>query len=509
VLLTVRSLSKTFPGQKALDQVDLDIRVGTVHALLGENGSGKSTLIKVLSGYYLPDDGSDIQVDGHSVPAGSPSSSTLMGMRFVHQHLGLIARMTVRDNLCLTSDLGRPALAPQRSSDGRGAMEALGALGVPVGLDRFVGDLTPLQRSAVAIARAMDTDTGPLRLLVLDEPTAALNPTEVDGLFDLVHQVATQDAAVLYVSHRLEEVRQLADEATVLRDGRRSGTVDLAQTNRAELIELITGGALPEPSIVSHDSPGRATAGRGISISGVRTAVLHDCSLEVAEGEILGVAGLDGSGREDLGLLLGGAVPGSVEVVTERGTLRGRPTVANLRQIGITLALSNSHAGAYVGEMSVQENLSLATMGDVSRRGVFSPKRERELALRWMKTLDVRPPIPSKLTADLSGGNKQKVIMARALQTSPQLLVLVDPTAGVDVGARAGMYALIRELADEGLSVLVCSSDPEDLVTLCDRVLCLAAGTVVAELVAEQISESSILESIVWLPAVAASPAEV
>lgn len=498
VLLTASGVSKTFGGNRALDQVGLEIRRGEIHALVGENGSGKSTLIKILAGYYVPDPGSVITVAGRELPPGSITDSTALGLRFVHQHLGLVSELNAADNIGLvagyaTGAAGRVRVAAQRQR----AAELLGRIGMSVDLDVPVGKLRPVERSAVAIARALATSEGEISLLVLDEPTAALPPTEVDALFRVVRDVAARGVSVLYVSHRLDEILALASVVSVLRDGRHQGTFPVAGLSREDIVGHILGTA---PAGEQSKVAARQTDGLALSVRDLSTRYLRQLDFDIRRGEIVGVAGLDGSGRDELASALGGAldraVPATGTIIDARRRQLAKLTARQARKHGIALVLPNWHPAGGVREFDVRENVSLASLRQFSSMGIVRRSREQQGVLDWLSATDVRPRDPAKGYALLSGGNQQKVIIARWLATTPDVLVLDDPTSGVDVGARHQIYDLIRAQAARGVGVLLCSSDLEDLVSICDRVLCLVEGRVVAEVSGEDITEGSLLTAI-------------
>jgi ribose transport system ATP-binding protein len=525
LLLKASGISKSFGEQRALDEVSLRIQRGEVHALVGENGSGKSTLIKILAGYYLPDRGCLIRVDGRELPPGSPTESSRLGLRFVHQHLGLVAELNAPDNIGLVAGYatgagGRVRVDKQR----RRAAELLARVGVALDLTVPVGRLRPVERSAVAIARALDSRDGEIKLLVLDEPTAALPPTEVESLFGVVRDIVARGVSVLYVSHRLDEVLALADVVSVLRDGRHQGTFPARGLSRERMVEYIIGETQPQPREPAADrrepSPPQASAptatrleaaqprepepdpgsGAGqppaLRVRDLRGRYLDGLTFEVARGEILGVAGLDGSGRDELAGALGGAVPARGMVTDARGRALARLTPRQARRHGIALVLPNWHPSSAVREFDVRENVSLATLRQFSSLGTVRRARERQAVLDWLSAVDVRPRDPGKRYGLLSGGNQQKVIVARWLATEPDVLVLEDPTSGVDVGARQQIYELLFAQRARGVGILLCSSDTEDLVSVCDRVLCLVDGKVAAELRGSAITEAGLLAAI-------------
>jgi ribose transport system ATP-binding protein len=499
-----RDVTKTFRGgQRALKGVSFDIARGEVHGLVGENGSGKSTLIKILSGFYTPDEAGEILVNGSRLEEGSVPASRKAGLRFVHQDLGLIPELSALDNFGLESGYtvnGARKIAWRKQR--KHAEELMLKVGREVDLDRPVAKLRPVERTIVAIARAVDDSVNPISLLVLDEPTAALPPSDVDGLFRVLNEVQAAGIPILYVSHRLDEVLTLADRLSVLRDGSYQGTFETEHLDRPKLIHLITGvepmhaddGSVHGGSTHATHTP-RADAG-AFQFEGVRTLRLKGIDFAVNAGEILGFAGLDGSGREELASAITGAVPAELRMTDPDGNVRTRLTPARARKLGISLVLPNRHADAAIGEFSVAENISLAVLPGLFRRGRIDSAAERRTVLDSIKKVDLRPPEPDKPYALLSGGNKQKAILAKWLLAHPRLLVLDEPTSGVDIGARHTIYDIVGDRTAEGVAAVVCSSDLEDLVELCDRVITLVGGRVSGSLVREGVTEPSLLAGI-------------
>jgi len=499
-LLNIDRVTKTFGEQVALDDVSLTIEPGEVHALVGENGSGKSTLIKVLSGYHLPDRGS-ITIDGESLTLGSAAESQRMGMRFVHQNLGLIEELDVVDNLGLVAGFATgPVWTVKRREQEKIARRLLAQIGVDIELTKLAAALRPVERSALAIARALDSTSGEIRLLVLDEPTAALPPVEVSALFRVIRDIVARGVSVLYVSHRLDEILTISDRVSVLRDGRYRGTFRADALSREDMVSHILGHAPTETVVSAHPiEPEVASGGAvrpGLKVSGLRSTFLRGISFQAARGEVVGFAGLDGSGRDEIAGALGGAIGATGEVIDARGQTLPKLTPRVVRRHGIALVLANWHPASAVLEFNLRENISLATLSRSARFGLVNRRAEMEQALHWLEAVDVRPALPDKNYGQLSGGNKQKVIVARWLAATPDVLVLDDPTSGVDVGARHQIYELVRAQAARGLSVVLCSSDLEDLVELCDRVVCLVEGEVSTELRGDEIDENRLLRAI-------------
>jgi ribose transport system ATP-binding protein len=497
--LVVTNVSKTFPSQRALDGVSLTVRPGEVHALLGENGSGKSTLIKVLAGVHLPDPGGDVQVNGRRLPLGSPSASFDLGLRFVHQKLGVIPEMNAVENVGLEAGFARGAFIDWNAQADL-TRRLLGHLNVNMDIWKPLRDCKPVERSAVAIARALRTNdlergitADDVPLVVLDEPTSSLPAAEVQQLFSVIRDLTSKQVAVIYVSHRLDEVFQIADRVSVLRDGRLRGTAEMADMTRSQLIQLIVGREIAQ----SWQRPVRKRRELGgrpaLEVTGLVSERIAGVSFNVARGEVLGVVGVAGSGRELMARTLAGdLLPESGQLVVDGDRLPVVTPPETIRR-GLMLALGNTQPHSAIASFTVQENVTLGALKRYAAPGRLFRRRERREAKRWMESLDLRPRDPQRLYRLLSGGNQQKVILAKWLSADPKVLVLDEPTAGVDVGARQSIYQLISEQAEAGLAVVLCSSDLEDVVSLCDRAVVLRGGTIVAELIGDELEEHRLL----------------
>jgi ribose transport system ATP-binding protein len=490
-VLQLCGLSKTFPGTKALDEVDLEVRAGEIHALVGQNGSGKSTLIKVLAGVYSPDPGASSTVKGADFRLGDSAAAHSAGLRFVHQDLGLVESLDCVDNLALgfgyaTARGGRINWRKQRKT----AREALSRVGGhEVDVRKPVSHLTAFEKTALAIVRAVQDWEQNVSLLVLDEPTATMPKPEVDKLFRLIRRVAAAGTGVLLVSHHLDEVFAIANRVTVLRDGKWEGTKDVAGLSRAELVQLMTGGIVDEVDRSTDQSEAEVV----LSVQGLGGRVLHGFDLELHKGEIVGIAGLDGSGRDEICELVFGARPrrGTIEV---RGAVlpQGRPDVSIAR--GLALVPANRHAHGLVMTESVRENLTLVDLKPFWRGWRLSRRRERRITGAWIDKLSIRTSSMEAVVESLSGGNQQKVVMGKWLRTEPAVLLLDEPTQGVDVGAQAELHRLTHAAAAEGSAVLLCSSDERELSHVCDRVLVLCDGTVEVELRGDQLASQRIAQ---------------
>lgn len=489
-VLDIARLSKTYPGQVALAEATLQVRPGEVHALVGQNGSGKSTLIKLLAGYVKADHGSDVRVAGHPVDLWALDRDVRQRIRVVHQDLGLVPTLSTVENLGLGRGFHTGAAGRIRwSSEVRRAQDLLLGFGLAPDVRQPVATLTAAERAAVAIVRALqDWDGERPGLLILDEPTASLDRREVDALFREVRRVAAQGAGVLFVSHILDEVLGLADRITVLRDGRVvAGGIETAGLDEASLVELIVGRRVTELFPEQHPHPGRPV----LEADMVFGAILRGVTLKVHAGEILGVAGLVGSGREEIAGALFGATPRFAgKVLVDKRKVFATPRDAI--RAGIALVPAERKVAGLDPEERLREHIPLPRLGPLHRGGLLRGRAVRADAAEWAVRLEVEPPDLDRRMEKFSGGNQQKAVMARWMRTEPKVLLLDEPTQGVDVGAKASIYRQVRDAADRGTAVLVASSDAEELTHLCDRVLVFRSGVPAVELRGGSLTEERI-----------------
>jgi ribose transport system ATP-binding protein len=499
--VAIVNLSKTFPGTKALDGVSLTLERAEIHGLVGQNGSGKSTLIKVLAGFHQPDPGAEIYVEGKRISTSHGFAASDYGMRFVHQGLGLVDEFNAVDNIALAGGY----LTTQRGrirwrSQARQAQELLATVGVDIDVWRPVGEFAAVERTAVAIARALASGRAGRGLLVLDEPSVALSPSEIQRLLGIVRGLADTGVAILYVSHYLDEVLDIAHRVTILRNGRLVATRAIADLNKRELIRLMIGGEIRQASIVpaeqahsrGQDAPETAPA---LTVQNLQGRELHRVSFTVSRGEILGVAGTLGSGRTELPLALVGAADQASGEILVGGVPPRRRDPRSMKDLGVVLVPSDRRRQGSIAEFTLRENATLAQLDAFRKRGRLQRSLERRYTVHWIEQLDVRPPLPDHHFSSLSGGNQQKVVLGKWLGTGPTVLVLDEPTSGVDVEARATIYDIIRAQAAAGLGVVVCSSDTAELVELASRVIVLRSGAVAAELSGPALNETEILHA--------------
>ncbi len=486
--LAVRGLGKTFTGQRALADVSLTVAPGEVHALLGQNGSGKSTLIKILAGYHQPDPGASAWYDGRPLALGSAAAAHAAGIRFIHQDLALIPDLSVTDNLAL----GGRYRSARWISDRREAAAAQALLDewdVKVDAKAPLRTLGQADRTMVAIVRAVRDGVESSGTLVLDEPSAALPPHEVEHVSRLVRRLRDRGTSIIYVTHRLSEVFRLADTVTVLRDGRVTGTRPVAGMDHDDLVAMIIGRPLGD---VYPEIP-QPLDNAVLTVDGVRGASVRTLSLRVREREIVGVAGLTGSGREAVTDLIFGtrARDGGTVRILDKEIRPGSPrdSVAH----GLALLPADRKGAGSIPELTVRENVTLPAVR--SGRGHWlSMRAERREVGDWLGRLGVVPDDPERRLATLSGGNQQRALLTRWLRCEAKVFLMDEPTQGVDIEAKVGIYRAIRDAANDGAGVLVASTDNDELAAICDRVIVMRDGVAATSLTGPRLTSEAILE---------------
>jgi ribose transport system ATP-binding protein len=475
-VLRMAGVTKRFPGVRALDNASLEVLPGEVHGLVGENGAGKSTIIKVLAGVYSPD-GGEISIRGRQIAWPTPVRVHQLGIRFVHQELHLVPHFTVAESVFMGNELSSVLGLRVREMRRRTRDFLLEHLGADLDPGTLIRDLGPTERKLVQIARALVDDGA--SLVVFDEPTAPLAAEEIDRVFAAIRLLRERGIACLYVSHYLAEITALCDRVTVFRNGSDVGCLSAADaTDHGALIRMMVGRELGRmfPDRTDPKTGETALAVRGLG-DGSR---FSDVSFEARRGEILGLAGLAGSGREELVDALAGlrrVRHGSLEVSGRRATFR---SPADALRHGLALVPRDRRRDGLVLDMTAAENGSLATLDRVASHGLVRRGLMQRRAAEMAKRLDVRPPEPGRFARLFSGGNQQKLVLARWLAADARVLVFDEPTLGVDIGAKAEIYRLMGELADRGTAVVVSSNDMEELCGMCDRILVLLRGSVIA-----------------------------
>jgi ribose transport system ATP-binding protein len=487
-VLEASDISKRFPGVHALDEVSLTVMPGEVHAVIGENGAGKSTLMKILAGAQEPDSGS-IMIDGSPVTIPGPREAHDLGIITIYQELSLINALSVGENIFL-GDLptrGGAAWNVDWPEVWRRSDELLERVGLRIRSQTMVRDLSVAQKQMVEIARALARN---VRVLILDEPTSSLTDRETERLFEIIASLRERGVGIIYISHRLEEVFRIAQQVTVLRDGKLVGTLPTTEATEDRLVRMMVGRDLSRlfTQARATDAPVRLAA-RGVS----RGKVLNDVDLEVRSGEIVGLAGLVGAGRTELVRCLFGADR------LDRGEilLDGKPvkirTPGDAVDLGIALVPEDRKLQALILGMGVRENLSLPVLDRLGSRYIPSRSQERSLVREYIGNLSIRTPHMEQRVGALSGGNQQKVVIARWLATKPKVLILDEPTRGIDVGAKAEVHALIARLAESGVAILMVSSELPEILGMSHRILVMRGGRIVAEMPRSEATEESIM----------------
>ncbi len=473
--LRVRGVSKAFPGVRALEDVGLEVAPGEIHALVGENGAGKSTLMKILYGVHQPDAGT-IELGGEAVTIASPQAAQRLGISMVHQELNLIPALDVARNVYLGREPARGLGLidwPRLYRDARGLLDRL-----HIRLDPRtpVRRLSTAQKQMVEIARALSWKPA---LVILDEPTSSLTQTEIGELFGMLRSLRDDGVSVLYISHRLEELAAIADRVTILRDGRYVATVDAKTTPIPELIRLMVGRSV-EQQFPKVSIPLGAEVLRVEGLT--RRGVVHDVSFAVRAGEIVGMAGLVGAGRSETARAIFGADPMDAGQVFVEGRRVEIGSPADAIAAGIALLPEDRKTQGLVLPLPIKTNVSLATLPEVSRGGIVRHAERARLARRFVKDLRVRAPSIESRVRNLSGGNQQKVVLAKWLASHPKVLIFDEPTRGIDVGAKVEVYGLMNALAQRGAGILLISSELPEVLGMSDRVLVMHAGRIVADL---------------------------
>ncbi|MFG2830193.1 sugar ABC transporter ATP-binding protein [Streptomyces sp. NPDC048434] len=491
-LLTMRGITKSFPGVRALDGVDLDVTAGEVHCLLGQNGAGKSTLIKVLAGAHQPDAG-EIRWQGTPVTLPSPIAAMRLGVATIYQELDLVEHLSVAENVFLGHEVATGGFVRSGEAADRTAA-LLARLGHPeISPGALVGSLSAAGAQIVSMARALSHD---VRLIVMDEPSAALDPDEVDNLFRIVAGLTADGVAVIHISHRLEEIRRIGDRVTVLKDGRAAAHgLDARATATRDIVALMTGRTVEHPFPPRPAAAGAPATAPVLTVEGLaRDGEFAPLDFVLHPGEILGLAGLVGSGRSEiLETVFGARKPTAGRILVDGRPLRPGSVPAAVRA-GLGLAPEERKSQALLLLESVSRNVSVSSLARFARAGWLDRAAERSATRSATRGLSLRPDEPDRPVRTLSGGNQQKVVLARWLLRGCRVLLLDEPTRGVDVGARAELYAVIRQLADDGLAVLLVSSELPEVLGLADRVLVLREGRVVHEATSGSLDEHRVLD---------------
>ncbi|QEO10715.1 sugar ABC transporter ATP-binding protein [Protaetiibacter larvae] len=483
-------MTKSFAGVRALQGVDLEVRAGEVHCVLGQNGAGKSTLIKILAGAYQPD-GGEILWQGEPVTISNPVAALEIGIATMYQELDVVDGLTITENVFLGHELATGGVL-QRGAANRRTRELLERLGHgDLNPNQEVGTLSAAGKQIVSMARALSRDA---KLIIMDEPSAVLDSEEVRNLFRVVEELTSQGIAVVYISHRLEEIRQIGDRITVIKDGASMASgLEVADTPTPQLITLMTG------RVVEHVFPERrpvpASAPVLLEVEGLGLrGVFADVDFTVRAGEVVGLAGLVGSGRSEILETIYGARKATSGTVRVEGETLRPGSVRHAVNAGLGLSPEERKSQGLLLEEPIFKNVTLASFARFAKLSVLDERRERAVSREQIQALELRPADPDRTTRTLSGGNQQKILLARWLVEGTRVLLLDEPTRGVDVGARSEIYTLIRRLADAGTAIVVVSSEIEEVLGLADRVLVIAEGHVITTTDAGNIDEHGVLD---------------
>jgi ribose transport system ATP-binding protein len=484
--LQMKSIEKEFPGVRALDQVDFDLCPGEVHVLVGENGAGKSTLIKILSGAYKMDAGS-IWVDGAPVEITKPSDAAGLGIFTIYQEIMLVPVLSVAENIFL-GELQTGAGVVDWSGIRKKSRELLDRLGAPhIKVTARLKDLGVAKQQLVALARALRRQT---RVLIMDEPTSSLTPAEIEQLFKNIRSLKAEGVSIIYISHRLEEIKQIGDRITVMRDGKVIGTIPVKDASRNAIIRMMVGrDVLVEPR-ECRTQPGEPVLKvEHFSVPGK----ISDISFNVKRGEVVGIAGLIGAGRTELARAIFGADKGGTGGVYLDGKAVHIKSPKDAIQAGLALVPEDRKVQGIIGVLSVQVNLMLA-YGNSHYRGLLNFSKDKEITQKYIRQLKIRTPTAAKRIMELSGGNQQKVILARWLCMTLKVLILDEVTRGIDVGAKSEIYKLIDELACAGYGIVMISSELPEILTLSDRILVMHGGRITGEFDRKEATQEKIMQ---------------
>lgn len=485
-ILKMEGISKRFPGVQALHDVHLEVLPGEIHGLLGENGAGKSTLMKILSGVYRKDSGRVLLRD-QEIEVNNPHHAQTLGITIIHQELNLMPNLTVAENVFIGREPNRFSFVQWRKLHEQ-TRQLTDRLGIHLPPTTPVRNLSVAERQMVEIARALSVKS---QIIIMDEPTSALTENEVEHLFDIMRDLKAQGLGVIFISHRMDEVFQICDRITVLRDGEFVGTVQASESNADEVIRMMVGRPVAEFFGQGESHPGDVVLEvKNLSKTGTaedpQKRVLSQISFQLRRGEIVGLAGLVGSGRTDLARCIFGVDPRDSGEIYVKGSPAAIHSPRDAIRAGMGMVPEDRKLQALFLAMSVQANTSMASLGDVAQWGFISGGRERQVVGSYVEKLNIRLANLDQRTLDLSGGNQQKVVISRWLALKPQILIMDEPTRGIDVGAKAEVHALMRQLAQEGVAILMISSELPEVLAMSDRILVMHEGDLVGELTREE-----------------------
>ena len=492
VLLDIKGLEKTFPGVRALKGVNLTVNKGEIHALMGENGAGKSTLIKVLTGIYQKNGGT-ICFDGEEINAKTPIEANEKGISTIYQELNLVLFQTVYENLFLGREPRTKFGSIDRKAMISEAKRILEELGIEIDVTRPLKNYSTAIQQMVAIARAVSINA---KLVIMDEPTSSLDTHEVQVLFRIIRQLKSKGISVIFISHKLDEIFEICDRLTVFKDGEYVGDYDIGELNQLKLISLMVGKDTVE---LERNKQGYEFANAKViaEMKDIRQGMrLNGINIEIKQGEVVGLAGLLGSGRTELAqVLFGSGMPDNGEIFWW-GEKAGIHSPADAIKKGMGFCTEDRKTEGIIPHLSVRENITIALLPKLNSFGFVKTKEQDEIVRSYIDRLKIKTPTPEQDICNLSGGNQQKVLLARWMCMNPKLMILDEPTRGIDVGAKAEIEQLIQEFSKSGISVLMISSEIAELERNCDRIIVMREGRVIGELAGDQISQDKVMETI-------------
>ena len=492
VLLDIKGLEKTFPGVRALKGVNLTVNKGEIHALMGENGAGKSTLIKVLTGIYQKNGGT-ICFDGEEINAKTPIEANEKGISTIYQELNLVLFQTVYENLFLGREPRTKFGSIDRKAMISEAKRILEELGIEIDVTRPLKNYSTAIQQMVAIARAVSINA---KLVIMDEPTSSLDTHEVQVLFRIIRQLKSKGISVIFISHKLDEIFEICDRLTVFKDGEYVGDYDIGELNQLKLISLMVGKDTVE---LERNKQGYEFANAKViaEMKDIRQGMrLNGINIEIKQGEVVGLAGLLGSGRTELAqVLFGSGMPDNGEIFWW-GEKAGIHSPADAIKKGMGFCTEDRKTEGIIPHLSVRENITIALLPKLNSFGFVKTKEQDEIVRSYIDRLKIKTPTPEQAICNLSGGNQQKVLLARWMCMNPKLMILDEPTRGIDVGAKAEIEQLIQEFSKSGISVLMISSEIAELERNCDRIIVMREGRVIGELAGDQIRQDKVMETI-------------
>lgn len=485
IVLKATGISKEFPGVRALSNVNLEVREGEVVALLGENGAGKSTLIKILSGVYSLDEGS-MELDGKQVHFNNPSEAKRAGIGIIHQELNYVPTVSVAENIFMGEIPKKGPFVDYRRMYAEAA-DIMEKIGVFIDPKMPIGLCTVAQKQLIEIAKVISND---IRVLIMDEPTSALNDVETEKLFDFIRTASKSGLSIIYISHKLEELFEVVDRCVVLRDGHYIGQVDMRTATREQLVSMMVGRDLSEMYAKSDAAHGATV----LEIKGYTNEVLRDVSLTARKGEILGIYGLLGSGHQDIAA----AVFGQSRIFAGEILVHGKPvrirTPLDAIRHGMAYVPAERKTEGLILNATVKNNLLVSYYSKSSDKHLIRKKAEREICRKWIESLSIKTPDEETVTETLSGGNQQKVVLSRWLQLNPEILILNEPTRGIDVGAKAEIYRILEEQCQKGMCVIMITSEMPELLAMSDRVIVMHDGKITGKLNREEATQERIMK---------------